>query len=351
MGKINNNTKKGDQMEDIIYDHYIAIDWAAINMAIARMTKKSNKITVVDVPSDVAELQIYLKNLKGAKILAIEETTTSQWLYTELKNYVDKILICDPYRNRLLSEGPKTDKIDATKLVQLLKTGLMKEVYHSTKKFIYLRQLVSSYEDLVKAGVRLKNQRYSMLRVCGKTGYEKTDFKLPSRDEQYVLKSLDRQIKNYEQEKKEYAKEFAKLAKKHIAIRHQKSIPGIGLINAVKIVARIVTPYRFANKGHYLSYSGLVKHEKISGGRSYGKKNPRYCRMMKSVYKSGVLAAIRGNNPINNYYEYLIADKNYPAYNARHKACRQLAIISFGVFKSGKKYKPHWRNHVEASCA
>ena len=337
-------------MEDIIYDHYIAIDWAAINMAIARMTKKSNKITVRDVPSDVAELQIYLKNLKGTKVLAIEETTTSQWLYTELKEYVDKLFICDPYRNSLLSEGPKTDKIDASKLVQLLKAGLMKEVYHSTKQFIYLRKLVSSYEDLVKAGVRLKNQRYSMLRVCGKTGYEKTDFKLTSRDEQYVLKSLDRQIKNYEQEKKEYTKEFARLAKKHPEIRHQKSIPGIGLINAVKIVARVVTPWRFANKGHYLSYSGLIKHEKISGGRSYGKKQPRYCRMMKSVYKSGVLAAIRGNNPVNNYYEYLITDKNYPAYNARNKACRQLAIISFGVFKSGKKYKPRWRNHVEASC-
>ena len=338
-------------MEDIIYDQYIAIDWAAINMAIARMTKKSNKITVVDVPSDVAELQIYLKNLKGTKILAIEETTTSQWLYTELKEYVDKILICDPYRNRLLSEGPKTDKIDATKLVQLLKTGLMKEVYHSTEKLIYLRQLVSSYEDLVQAGVRLKNQRYSLLRVCGKTGYEKKDFNLSSREEQYVLKSLNRRIENYEQEKKEYAKEFARLAKKHIAIRHQKSIPGIGLINAVKIVARVVTPYRFANKGHYLSYSGLIKHEKISGGRSYGKKNPRYCRMMKSIYKTGVMAAIGGNNPVNAYYKYLINKKQYSAYNARHKACRQLAIISFGVFKSAKKYKPNWRNHVETSLA
>ncbi len=351
MGKKNNNTKKGDQMEDIIYDHYIAIDWAAINMAIARMTKKSNKITVIDVPSDVVELQIYLKKLKGTKVLAVEETTTSQWLYTELKEYVDKILICDPYRNRLLSEGPKTDKIDASKLVQLLKTGLMKEVYHSTNQFIYLRQLVSSYEDLVQAGVRLKNQRYSLLRVCGKTGYEKKDFNLPSWDEQYVLKSLNRRIENYEQEKKEYAKEFGRLAKKHIAIRHQKSIPGIGLINAVKIVARIVTPYRFANKGHYLSYAGLIKHEKISGGRSYGKKNPRYCRMMKCIYKSGVMAAISGNNPINNYYEYLINKKYYPAYNARHKACRQLAIISFGVFKSAKKYKPNWRNHVETSLA
>lgn len=48
-------------MEDIIYDHYIAIDWAAINMAIARMTKKSNKIAVIDVPSDIIGLQIYLK--------------------------------------------------------------------------------------------------------------------------------------------------------------------------------------------------------------------------------------------------------------------------------------------------
>ena len=32
-------------------------------------------------------------------------------------------------------------------------------------------------------------------------------------------------------------------------IKHQKSIPGIGTINAVKIIARVVTPYRFAQKG------------------------------------------------------------------------------------------------------
>jgi hypothetical protein len=143
-------------MKDTIYDHYIAIDWSIENMAIARMTKKSNKITAIDVPSDIEDLQVYLKNLRGTKILAIEETTTSQWLYTELKEYVDRLFICDPNRNKLLNEGPKTDKIDASKLVQLLKAGLMKEVYHSTDKFLYLRRIVSGYEDLVKAGVRLK---------------------------------------------------------------------------------------------------------------------------------------------------------------------------------------------------
>ena len=327
-------------MKDTIYDHYIAIDWAAKNMAIARMTKKSNKITAIDVPTDLSELKIYLKSLQGTKILAIEETTTSQWLYTELSDYVDKILICDPYRNRLLSEGPKDDKIDASKLVQLLKAGLMKEVYHSADKFLYLRRVVSGYDDLIKAGVRSQNQRYNLLRACGKTGYEKGKIRLERSGEQFVLECLNRQIAAYGEEKNEYENEFAKLAKKHKEIRDQKSLPGIGDIHAVKIVAYLVTPYRFPDKGHYLSYTGLIKLEKKSGGKVYGKKNPRYCRQLKNVYKTGVLAAIKGGNPIHDYYEYLIREKNYPEYQARHQASRRLATLSLGVFKSGKKYQP-----------
>jgi hypothetical protein len=336
-------------LEDTIYDHYIAIDWSIKNMAIARMTKKSNKITAIDVPSDIDDVKAYLKNLKGTKILAIEETTTSQWLYTELIECVDRIFICDPHRNRLLSEGPKTDKIDATKLVQLLKAGLMKEVYHSTDQFLYLRRVVSGYEDLIKAGVRLKNQRFSLLRACGKISNEKAGHGLGFQGERFVLECLNRQIDAYEEEKQSYEKEFEALARKNPEIRHQKSLPGIGTIGAVKIVARVVTPYRFPGNGHYLSYTGLMKLDQVSGGRSYGKKNPRYCRQLKSVYKTGVMAAIGGNNPINDYYEHLIREKGYSEYNARHKACRRLAILSLGVFKSGKKYQPYRRDHLKES--
>ena len=58
-------------------------------------------------------------------------------------------------------------------------------------------------------------------------------------------------------------------------------------------------------------------------------------------------AAINGNNPIHDYYEYLIKEKGHTEYNARHKACRRLAILSLGVFKSGKKYQPYRRDHVK----
>ena len=330
-------------MNNTIYDHYIAIDWSIKNMAIARMTKKSNKITVIDVPSNTTELQIYLKNLKGSKILMIEETTTSQWLYTEFKEYVDKIIICDPHRNRLLSEGPKTDKIDASKLVQLLKAGLVKEVYHCSDTFLYLRRLVSGYEDLVQSGVRLKNQRYSLLRACGKNGDEKNDVSLASQGDRYVLECLDRQINAYKKEKRGYIHEFKRLSNTYPQIRHQRSLPGIDIINGVKIVSRVVSPHRFVDKGHYWSYAGLIKLDKISGGKSYGKKEPRYSRQLKCAYKSAVVAAIGGNNEINDYYEYLIREKHYPEHIARNAACRRLAILSLGVFKSKKKYQPKKR--------
>ncbi len=48
-------------MDDSPYDHYIAIDWSTKNMAVARITNKSNNITVIDVPSDIADLKVYLR--------------------------------------------------------------------------------------------------------------------------------------------------------------------------------------------------------------------------------------------------------------------------------------------------
>lgn len=326
-------------MEATLFNHYIAIDWSIKNMAIARMTGKSNKIAVMDVPSDVTSLKVYLKKLEGTKVLAIEETTTSQWLYAELKDFADRIVICDPFRNRLLSEGPKTDKIDASKLVQLLKAGLLKEVYHSCDQFLYLRRLVSGYEDLVKMGTRLKNQRYALLRACGGTGKEEKGTRLDRVEERFVLERMERQIADYEEGKKYYEKEFERLRRKHPEIRHQASLPGMGTIHAIGVVARVVSPHRFSDRGHFLSYAGLIKLDRVSGGQSYGRKNPRYCRQLKNIYKRGTLSCLGRDNDLNSYYEHLIREKGYAPHVARHAAARRLAVLSWGIFKSGEAYR------------
>lgn len=319
-----------------MFNHYVAVDWAMSNMAIARMTSKSNKINVIDVPANIKELQLYLKNLKGSICLTFEESTTSQWLYTELKDCVDKLIICDPHRNYLLREGPKTDKIGAKKLVQLSRADLIKEVYHSSNKFIEIRKLVSGYEDLIKAGVRLKNQRSALFRSYNKN--HKREKNLEGIIDNFVLQGLDSQILQYEEERMRYQNEFNNLVKIYPEIKRVKNIPGIGPISAVKIVARVVDAHRFKTRNHFLSYCGLIKLEKISGGKSYGKKNSRYCRSMKSVFKTGTLATISGDNQFANYYNYLLNNKKYSDKMARSAVSRKLASTVYGVMKSGKKY-------------
>ncbi len=320
-----------------MYDNYIAVDYSQRNMAIAKMTNSSSKIITKDVPSNIKDLQLYLSQTKGRNILTIEETTTSQWLYTELKGFVETIIVCDPYRNRLLSDGPKSDTIDASNLVVLLKADLLKPVFHSGEEFFNLRKTVSGYEDVVKAGVRAQNQRAGLLRGVGKNKRTKD---LEDPHEKFILEGIDKAIDLYLQEKQRYQEEFHRISKKHQQVRNLESLPGVGVIGAVKIAARVVDARRFKDRGHFLSYCGLIKLEKMSGGRSYGKRDPRYCRSLKSVFKTAALTAISStaSNPFAEYYQYLIEEKGYAPYNARNKVARRIAVVAYGMLKSKKKF-------------
>lgn len=343
--KIRVNKSKDNHYPKLLdqYDHYVAIDWSIRNMSIARLTKHMNNPKVIDVPTNLADLKDYLNNLIGKIILTIEETTSSQWLYVELYDYVDKIVICDPYRNRLLTEGPKNDKIDASKLSLLLKNGLLKEVYHTTDSLYDLRMLVSSYNDLVGAGVRLQNQKSAIYRAENKS-HKKDKIITKKRIKNFILAQIDDDIENYYTRKEEYEKEFERIIGKNKTLRNLKTIPGIGIISCVTILAHVIDSKRFRKANNYLSYCGLVIHEKFSGGKSYGKRVPRYSRRLKSVYRSAALRSICYNNPVKDYYLYLINEKNLTDQKARNMIARYIAKISLAIIKNGNKYKAYEKN-------
>jgi transposase len=237
------------------------------------MSRHEEKPRIFERPADLRELKEYLSSLKGRKILTFEESGTAHWLYLELFDYADRILICNPFHNRLLWHGPKTDKIDAGKLCELLRGGLLKEVYYSDSGLYELRKLTSGYGDVVRAGVRAMNQKTALAlghRDKGKTAA-------------FVEEVLQENIDLYQRSKEQYEKRFAGVVRHNKLVRNQREIPGMGVIGAVKIVACVVEGRRFPDVGKYFSYCGLVKHEKLSGGHSYGRRKPRYSRILKSV--------------------------------------------------------------------
>lgn len=319
------------------YDHYVAVDWSAAIMAIAHTTDPRRAPGVFERPADLKELRAYLGALSGRVLLTFEETTSAQWLYLELCDRVTRIIICDPYYNRLLVHGSKTDKIDAQKLCTLLCGGLLKEVFHQSSELYEMRRLVSGYEDVVHAGVRFLNQQHALERAGGPSG-------TAGRFAPFVLSYLRESIARYRAVKGEYEKQFERLCRRHRLLRHLRELDGIGTIGAVKILALVVDARRFPDAAHYVSYCGLVKHHKLSGGRDYGQRSGRYTRVLKSVYKTAALAALRGHSPIREYYERLLR-KGVAEYNARNACARYLARVSYGMLKSGERYQAdRWRH-------
>jgi len=325
---------KGIGIEE--FEHFVSVDWSQHTMAVAHMTRQSKKPVVFERQAALIDLKKYFGSLRGRTVVTVEETTTAQWLYLELRDVVDRIIICDPLHNRWLCHGPKTDRIDADKLCILLRSGLLKEVFHSADELYELRSLVSAYDDIVRNGVRALNQQSALERGHRDQG----------KNASFILEHLHKNIEIYHETKEHYESKFEHLARHNKLVKSLLGVSGIGTIGAVKIVATVIDAKRFATRGHFLSYCGLVKHEKLSGGRSYGRRKSRYSHTLKAVYKTAAMAALRGKNPIREYYDYLLG-KGIAEHNARHAVARYIARITYGILKTGTRYDPYrWRKIV-----
>ncbi len=332
--------------ENSLYKHYISLDWSMQEVCLARMRSESREAIIKFFPANIKKIKEYLKQLNGRKILTVEETTGSHWLYVELLESVDKLLICDPYRNSLLSEGPKNDKIDARKLCDLLRSGMLKEVYHTSNEDYKIRKLASSYMALVKAGVRIKNQNSALYRGQG-LRYKKDKIKKTEEILSFVEEHQQRSIEFYKEEKQKYESAFRRLRRDNEMIKMLCTVSGIKEISAVKIYSTVIEAKRFDNKYKYWSMCGLVKHNRESGGRNYGKKAPRFSRILKTVYKTATLAAIGGNNDIREYYESLLK-KGYTILEAKNQIARYIAKVTYAIMKNRTPYRAYqWRENKE----
>lgn len=341
LGKVREDRRRRSRLEMQRYDNYVAVDWSISNMAIAIMKKGSGRLRVADVPSNILELKRYLKELPGKTVVAFEESTGAHWLYLEIKEVVERVIVCDPFKNRLLSDGPKTDKIDATKLVELLRAGMLTEVFHGDDEELYkLRRLVAAYDDVIKHGVRSKNQRHSLICGIGSDPGKLDDATA------FISVFLDRNVSLYEETKSAYEAEFEKWRRKNRSIKALASLDGIGPIRAAKILAAVIEPKRFSTTGRYLAYCGLVRVEKTSGRKKYGTRKPHYNRILKGIYNGAAMSAINGTGPIREYYDYLLK-KGVAEHNARVAVARYIARLTLGIMKSNEKYEPYrWRKKL-----
>jgi hypothetical protein len=117
-----------------------------------------------------------IRAMRGTLWVTFEEGTSAAWLYDLLKPHVAKVVVCDPRKNALLQAGNKNDRIDARKLADLLRCGLLSPVYHGESGVRTLRELARSYLTLTRDLTRVMNRikglyRSWAIRCNGQTVY------------------------------------------------------------------------------------------------------------------------------------------------------------------------------------
>ena len=128
-------------------------------IVIAVLNGSSGKLVMETIlETKASSILQFIHGLRGELHLTWEEGTWAAWLYDLLQPQVQQVLVCNPRRNALLKEGNKSDKVDARKLAELLRTGMLRPVYHGENGLRTLRELGRSYQTISKDLTRVMNR-------------------------------------------------------------------------------------------------------------------------------------------------------------------------------------------------
>ena len=146
---------------------YIGMDIHKETISIAVRNAEGKIVMECVIETKANTVLQFIHGLRGDLHVTFEEGTWAAWLYDLLQPQVQHIVVCNPRRNALLKEGNKSDKVDAGKLADLLRTGMLRPVYHGENGLRTLRELARSYQTIGKDLTRVMNRLKALYRGWG----------------------------------------------------------------------------------------------------------------------------------------------------------------------------------------
>ena len=339
--------------------YYIGADAHSNNTELG-IEEKGRIVQRHSVATSIRAIRQVLAGLQGVKHLVVEEGPLAGWLYRNLKDHVDTMVVCDPRRNRLISDGgDKDDRIDAAKLAALLRGGYVHAVYHSADaERVSLKRWVALYHDRVKDATRAINKIRGCSRIYGQ--------RVPRRAlrdrmiRRAWLASLETDLADqlrllwmsYDTNATQVhlaREQVTRRARAFPIIAEWSALPGVGLIRSTTLFAYLDTPWRFKKKTQLWKYCGVGLQRSTSGQDRYGRDRPARLslawavnKQLKNVMMGAAMSAICSrDNVFRRDYERRLADGTV-AKNARHAVARKMLTVMWGMWKTQRPFDPGW---------
>lgn len=340
---------------------YIGLDVHQATISVAVLDWDGKLIMESIIETKAETILQFFHGLRGSLQVTFEEGTCAAWLHDLLLAHVTKVLVCDPRKNALLKSGNKNDRIDARKLADLLRSGLLSPVYHAENGIRMLKELARSYltvtHDLTRVMNRLKALYRSWAIPCaGKQVYARRHRaewmgKISEPGVRRRAEIYYEQFDALNRLRQQVRRALLTEGQKHPAMKLLRQIPSIGPIRAALLIALIQTPHRFRTKRQLWAYCGLAlrtftsgEYQIVQGQLKRSKKflairglNKNHNHDLKNIFKGAAIRAAAVAGPFQQFYEVLVARGMKPPL-ARLTLARKIAAVTLLIWKKGARF-------------
>ena len=350
---------------------YIGLDVHQASIS-AAVVDESGKLMMQSVIATQATAVVeFVTGLRGTLQVTFEEGTYSAWLYDLLVRRVSKVVVCNPRRNALLKSGNKSDQIDARKLAELLRAGLLSPVYHGENSTRTLHELARSYMSITVDTTRVMSRlkaiyRSQAIAYGGKKLYTRRHRGewLKQLQQPGLLRRAERlyeQMDLLQQLRRQARQELMAESQRHTVCQRLRTVPYLGPIRAAVLVARIQTPHRFRSKRQFWAYCGLgletrssADYQQIEGRWQRSRKkalirglNISHNHDLKNIFKGAAMSASIFAGPLKDFYQQRLAAGIKPEM-AQLTLARKIAAIALILWKKGESFD---RNRLNPQAA
>ena len=340
---------------------YIGLDVHRDTISAAVLNESGRLIQQSVLMTRAAALLDFIAGMRGAVHVTFEEGTHSAWLYDLLWRRVDKLIVCNPRKNALLKSGNKSDAIDARKLAELLRAGMLSPVYHGERSALEVQHLTRSYlmltEDTTRTMGRLKAVfRGQAMGCAGKKLYgqkHRSEY-LAARGACALRRRAEclyQQLDALQQLRRQARHDLIVECRKHAAAQWLQTVPFLGPLRTAVLIGRVQTPHRFRTKRQFWTYCGLgietrdSAEYRVVDGQVERKKKPALIRglnwnhnhELKNVFKGAATAASVCQGVFREHYLGLLQKGMRPEM-ARLTLARKIAAIALKIWKKGEGF-------------
>jgi transposase len=307
-----------------------------------------------DVPTSLEGLMLLRERhgLPRGTPVGLESGTMAFFVARRLKHLGLVPVVVDAREVRAKTSRPnqKSDRRDALELCKGLRRGIYRSIVHvPPDDVVTLRETLSRRRHFVGIRTTQVNAVKRLLRAAGlgtlprrlakESGWDRLlkdlalDPALQGFCEQHraLWRCADAQIAALEGSLNEQRKHWA------TTVDCLQTVPGVGPVVALTVIAAFSDPARFPSAKHAASYAGLVASSHQSGERdSHGHITKCGSAELRSMLCEAAHHACRAGSPLNPYFRQLCVRRGYKMaiVSVAHRLCR----IMWAMLRDGTSF-------------